>query len=89
MANSEDDIVTVRIEKMTWLAPVTDLPFAQRDWVLITRFDNRTGESVFDGTLEYALERELSNSRFVNVVPRVRIEDALQLMKKGFCRLRI
>lgn len=33
--------------------------------------------------LEYALERELSNSRFVNVVPRERIEDSLRLMKKA------
>lgn len=58
------------------------LAFQQRDWVLITSFDNRTGERVFDGTLEYALERELSNSTFVNVVPRERINDALFLMKR-------
>ena len=33
-------------------------------------------------TVEFALERELSNSQFVNVVPRDRIEDALRLMRK-------
>jgi DNA-binding winged helix-turn-helix (wHTH) protein/tetratricopeptide (TPR) repeat protein len=58
------------------------IAFEQRDWVLITSFDNRTGESLFDGTLEYALERELSNSQFVNVAPPERVEDALRLMKK-------
>ena len=58
------------------------LNFQQRDWVLIADFDNRTGESVFDGVLEYALEREISNSQFVNVVPRERIEDTLRLMRK-------
>lgn len=58
------------------------LSFQQRDWVLIADFDNRTGETVFDGVLEYALEREISNSRFVNVVPRERINDTLQLMRK-------
>ncbi len=58
------------------------LNFQQRDWVLIADFENRTGEAVFDGVLEYALEREISNSQFVNVVPRERIEDTLQLMKK-------
>ncbi|MGH9804602.1 MAG: protein kinase domain-containing protein, partial [Candidatus Acidiferrales bacterium] len=58
------------------------LPFEERDWVLIAQFENRTGEEVLSGALEYALERELSNSRFVNVVPRERIADALQLMKK-------
>ncbi|MDQ5858521.1 MAG: tetratricopeptide repeat protein [Acidobacteriota bacterium] len=65
-----------------WWSRPPALPFEERDWVLIAQFENRTGEEVFDGTLEYALERELSNSRFVNVVPRERINDALQLMRK-------
>jgi len=58
------------------------IAFQQRDWVLIARFENRTGEAIYDGPLEYALERELSNSQFANVVPRERIRDALALMKK-------
>ncbi len=58
------------------------LNFQKRDWVLIADFDNRTGESVFDGVLESALRREIANSRFVNVVPRERIEDTLRLMRK-------
>lgn len=65
-----------------WLARRLPLPFEERDWVLIAHFENRTGEAVFDGTLEYALERELSNSRFVNIAPRERINDTLRLMKK-------
>lgn len=64
-----------------WQSRPPELPFAERDWVLITRFENRTGEDIFNGTLEYALERELSNSRFVNVAPGERITDALRLMK--------
>jgi DNA-binding winged helix-turn-helix (wHTH) protein len=59
-----------------------NLNFAARDFVLITKFENRTGESVFEGSLEYALEREFSNSQFLNVAPRGRIEDVLRLMKK-------
>jgi serine/threonine-protein kinase len=58
------------------------LQFQGRDWVLIAAFENRTGEAVLDGTLEYALERELSNSSFVNVAPRDRIDDVLRLMKR-------
>jgi tetratricopeptide (TPR) repeat protein len=58
------------------------LAFQERDWVLITSFENRTGEPLFDGTIEYAIDRELSNSQFVNVAPPERIGDALQLMKK-------
>ncbi|MGI8783537.1 MAG: protein kinase domain-containing protein [Acidobacteriota bacterium] len=56
--------------------------FGESASVLISKFDNRTGDPVFDGTLEYALERELSNSSFVSVAPRERIEDALRLMKR-------
>jgi DNA-binding winged helix-turn-helix (wHTH) protein/tetratricopeptide (TPR) repeat protein len=59
------------------------LKFEPRDWVLISNFENQTGNPVLDGTLEYALERELSNSQFVNVVPRERIGDALGLMRKS------
>jgi len=58
------------------------LSFKARDWVLVAGFENRTGEPLFDGTLEYALERELGNSRYVNVVPRERIGDVLRLMRK-------
>lgn len=58
------------------------LGFGERDWVLIAAFENRTGEDLFDGTLEAALDRELSNSRFVNVVPRQRVGNTLQLMQQ-------
>jgi serine/threonine-protein kinase len=58
------------------------LRFEARNWVLISAFENRTGESVLDGTLEFALEHEFANSAFVNVVPRERINDVLRLMQK-------
>jgi tetratricopeptide (TPR) repeat protein len=58
------------------------LPFKARDWVLVAGFENRTGETLFDGTVEYVLERELANSRYVNVIPRARVGDVLRLMKK-------
>ena len=58
------------------------LDFQERDWVLIADFENRTGESSFDGVLKQALQRELANSQFVNIVPRDRIEDTLRLMRK-------
>jgi tetratricopeptide (TPR) repeat protein len=57
-------------------------PFQARDWVLVSSFENRSGQPLFDWALEYALTRELSNSRYVNVVPRERVSDALRLMRK-------
>jgi tetratricopeptide (TPR) repeat protein len=61
--------------------PAAGIGYTDQDWVLVTHFDNRTGDDVLDGTLEYALERELNNSRFVKVIARNRVNDALQLMK--------
>jgi tetratricopeptide (TPR) repeat protein len=58
------------------------VPFQARDWVLVTTFDNRTGDPQFNGTLEHALTYELSNSAYVNVVPPERVDDALRLMAR-------
>jgi DNA-binding winged helix-turn-helix (wHTH) protein/tetratricopeptide (TPR) repeat protein len=50
--------------------------------VLIGAFENNTGEPVLDGTLQFALERELSNSQSVHVVSPERVQDILQLMRR-------
>jgi DNA-binding winged helix-turn-helix (wHTH) protein/tetratricopeptide (TPR) repeat protein len=56
--------------------------FQSRDWVVIAAFENRTGEKLLDGTMEFALERALGQSRYVNVAPRDRINDTLLLMRQ-------
>ena len=61
----------------------SNLRFREHDWVLLGGFENRTGDALFDGTLQIALEAELTNSRFVSVVPRERVEDALRLMRRA------
>lgn len=50
--------------------------------VLIWAFENTTGEPVLDGTLRFALERELSNSGHVRVVSPERVQDILKLMRR-------
>jgi DNA-binding winged helix-turn-helix (wHTH) protein/tetratricopeptide (TPR) repeat protein len=50
--------------------------------VLIGAFENDSGEPMLDGTLQFALERELSNSQFVHVVSPERVQDILQLMRR-------
>ena len=50
---------------------------------MIAAFENRTGEKLLDGSMEYALERELSQSRYLNVAPPDRINDALILMRQS------
>jgi tetratricopeptide (TPR) repeat protein len=48
----------------------------------VSEFDNRTGESVLDGTLSSAAERELEYSDFIRAAQRDRIEDALKLLER-------
>jgi DNA-binding winged helix-turn-helix (wHTH) protein/tetratricopeptide (TPR) repeat protein len=60
-----------------------NINFSARDLVLVSRFENRTGEPVLDGTLEFALERELSNSLFVSIAPAQRVQDTLRMMEKS------
>ena len=58
------------------------LGFQERDWVLITEFENHTGDPVYSGAIEEALTKSLRASKYVNVVPGSRVFDALALMKR-------
>jgi serine/threonine-protein kinase len=70
---------------VTWLllpaSPGAQLGFQPNDALLIARFENHTSEPVFDGAIEYALERELLQSRIVGLVSEERVQDGLQTMK--------
>jgi tetratricopeptide (TPR) repeat protein len=70
------------LSAMVWRHPRPAVAFNARNWVLVTAFDNRSGDPSLGETVEYALESELANSRYVNVVPRIRAEDSLRLMGK-------
>jgi tetratricopeptide (TPR) repeat protein len=63
--------------------PQDEVPikFGEWDWVVVTQFDNRTGEESLDGIVEYALKRELANSQYVKVATPERINDAMRLMR--------
>lgn len=58
------------------------IAFTADDWVMVSDFENRSGNSALDGVLQEALERELNNSQFVHVVPRERVQDVLALMRQ-------
>jgi tetratricopeptide (TPR) repeat protein len=85
MAVATTFLLLASVSAATWharRATEPSLPFAARDWVLITDFENRTQEPHWDGRLEYAIQRELANSSFVNVVSRLRMDETLKLMRK-------
>ncbi|HYK87147.1 MAG TPA: tetratricopeptide repeat protein [Acidobacteriota bacterium] len=59
------------------------LSFAPRDWVLVTDFDNQTGETVFDRSLLTAFTVSLEQSTHANVFPRTRVAVTLQRMGRN------
>lgn len=50
--------------------------FAERDWMLVTDFENRSGQPLFDETVSESLRDVLQQSRYVNVVPRSQAVEA-------------
>ena len=62
--------------------PPVAVALTERDWVLVADFDNRTGNPVFDNFAQYALERELVNSKTVRVISRERVDSTLRLMRR-------
>ena len=73
--------VTISVGSALWMyKPRAALP--ANTTVLIGPFENSTGEPVLDGTMQFALERELSNSQSVHVVSPERVQDILQRMRR-------
>jgi serine/threonine protein kinase/tetratricopeptide (TPR) repeat protein len=63
--------------------PTKTIPFSERDWVLITDFENLTGEEVFDESLSTAFAVSIGQSRYLNVFPKRRIRETLRRMKRA------
>ncbi|HEX2454792.1 MAG TPA: protein kinase [Vicinamibacterales bacterium] len=59
------------------------LAFNDRDWIVIADFENLTGDAVFDRSLRVALDVAIAQSRYVNVLPVTRLQDALRRMKRA------
>jgi eukaryotic-like serine/threonine-protein kinase len=56
---------------------------ASREPLLLADFFNTTGEAVFDGALKDALEIQLRQSPYLNVVPASQVRSTLQLMERS------
>jgi len=60
----------------------TGVPGGARPTVLIAAFENATGDRRLDGTVEFALERELAGAKSLHVASRFRVQDTLALMRR-------
>jgi eukaryotic-like serine/threonine-protein kinase len=82
-------VIVLTVLAAAWLAkvlffktPAKALAFQERDWILITDFENQTGEQVFDGSLATALTVGIQQSHYVNVFPPSRIQETLKRMRR-------
>jgi serine/threonine protein kinase/tetratricopeptide (TPR) repeat protein len=55
-------------------------PLTEKDTVVLSDFDNRTGDPVFDDALKQALAVQLGQSPFVNILSERKVEETLRLM---------
>ena len=60
----------------------TKIPFTERDWIVITDFENLTEETILDHSLNTAFILSINQSRFLNVLPRQRMIETLKRMEK-------
>jgi eukaryotic-like serine/threonine-protein kinase len=56
------------------------MPLAENDSVVLTDFDNQTGEAIFDSDLKQALTIALGQSPFLHVVSERKVRDTLRAM---------
>ena len=59
------------------------VPFQERDWLLITDFENLTDDATFDRALDPALTVAIEQSSYINVLSRERIQPVLRQMKRA------
>ena len=57
------------------------MDFQKQDLLLVTEFENRTGDEVFDGTIRQALSYDLGQSPYVSLFSGRRLSDALERME--------
>jgi putative peptide modification system cyclase len=59
------------------------LAFQQRDWVVVGDLNNFTGDTRLDDSLDTALRVSLEQSKYVNVVPDLKVRSVLQRMGRS------
>ncbi len=73
-------VVAAVIAYRFWTAPP---PITAQDSIVLADFENRTGDPAFDGTLKKALEVEVSQSPYLNVLPDETVRQTLGFMRRA------
>jgi tetratricopeptide (TPR) repeat protein len=74
-------IVMAAVAAFFWLNRKPIL--TDKDTIMLTEFDNKTGDAVFDSTLRQGLAVQLQQSPFLDLFPDQRIRATLRLMSRS------
>jgi tetratricopeptide (TPR) repeat protein len=74
-------IVIIAVAVLFTFSSANTVPFAERDWVVITDFENLTSNTVFDKSLYTAFSLTANQSRYINILPRSRMLATMARMK--------
>jgi len=75
---SKDDIQTEGLPSRS-----TNSGSALKDSVLLTEFENATGDGIFDQTLKMALSFSLAQSPFLDIIPDNKVRETLRMMGRS------
>jgi Flp pilus assembly protein TadD/predicted Ser/Thr protein kinase len=73
-------VVVAAIGAGAWFYLHREPKLTSKDTVVLADFSNTTGQAVFDGTLKQALQVQLSQSPFLNILPARQVEQTLRMM---------
>ncbi len=79
--------IGVAVWTMTRSPPA--IAFGERDWVVVADAENTASNPLLEKSLKQALLVSLQQSRYVNVLPEMKIEDTLRDMKRDPATTRI
>jgi len=71
-------VATSGLYLRSWRTP----KLTEKDTVVLSDFDNRTGDPIFDGTLKPALAIDLEQTPFLSLVPDQRVRSTMKLMNR-------
>ena len=74
-------IVIIAVAVLFTFSSANTVPFTERDWVVITDFENLTSNTVFDKSLYTAFSLTANQSRYINILPKSRMLEAMARMK--------
>src|SRR6202158_1644391 len=66
---------------VTWRVFLTRPVLTETDVILLTSFVNKTGDPIFDNSLDKALEVKLTESPFLSLLPEAQVRETIRTMR--------